>query len=290
MTIGAFGPQVAFTLTAEFGDGERGALGGLVPARSGVPDLQALVPEGTATWLGWQIDPAAGYATWVRALAGLTSEDPKATAAKLQQRYGCDVPADVLPLLGTEALLLWPEAAAAAAAEADMPSNEFCLVVPVRDEPALRTIAGRLATRLRGVEATDDGGAFVCNWPTFGRVRIADGVLCLFGDAVAPDFCDRLSANVARWRRGKALDRGAGIIGVGRVDIARFAVHELYADLLVLRLWFMARVGNGSDLPPVAVVAEELGRWLPMLRQHQLGDASVELRTWPAKSQLRVSW
>ena len=288
LTIGAFGPQVAFTVTAEFGDGVRGALGCVAPPRDGVPDLHSLVPDGTATWLSWQIDASAGYATFVRVLAGLSNRDEPRVAADLRRAHGIDVMREALPLLGSEALLLWPEAAAVAADL--LPESEFCLLVPVRDEQALRAVAVGLAPRLGANEITAGEDAFVCQWPGAGQLRLADGMLCLTGQAVPPEFLERLWEHVARWRPGKGFDRGAGVTGSGRVDVARFAVHELYADLYAMRVLFLPGRAGDLQLPPVGKVAEELDRWLPMLRQHQLGDAAVELRTWPAKSQLRVAW
>jgi hypothetical protein len=287
-TLGAFGPDLALTARVHTAaTGERGLFAALAPIRSGVPELSGLLPDNTTLRGSWRVDWTAAWRTFCTAWAGLRDESVAAGQSRWTKVLGVDLDKDVLPHLRDDVLLV---CSAPFDGPGSVPFTRTSLVVPVRDSEKLVAALEPLVKRLGGFVWHDEAGAWSCRISGVFSVYIvvADGVLCLgsteYGPGLARQVYDRVA--VTGVPPPKFVDAGDGISGTGLVDVESFLHAESYAALRLLP----ALLGAGLQLPPRAAYQAQVERWLPLLRQHRLDQASVQLRTGPNELTVRLLW
>jgi hypothetical protein len=288
--IGSKGPNVACSLGLNFGNGPRGLLGSLWPPRTGVPDLDWLVPADTATRFAWRVDTEGLWNTWVGVLAGAFERTEKVVRSDLERRFCMDAQRDVFAHLRGDALLLW-RAVNRAEDEGDhdaLPFANACLVLPVRNQDALVAGASKLLKAIGAVPDVDGDDVFYGQWAGLGHVAIGHGVACLAFGERGRDHVDAV-LELASGRplpADAATIEGEGTAGRGRVDVSALMVRDVYAQLRLAAAIF----GAGDFAPEVRTVAVEALRWQPLLKTNGLESASAELRWSRGEAGLLVLW
>lgn len=285
--VGSRGPNVSMAMTVTFGEGSRGLLGGLLPPRTSIPDLEWLVPKETSSRFSWQLDAGEMWSAWSAVLAGAFERDVKEIRADEQKRLGIDVQRDVFAHLHGDALLLW-RAAELAAGDGDDPFGDACLVLPVRDGRALEAGAAKLLRAIGSAPDVDGDDVFYGQWAGLGHVAIGYGVACIaFGERGRDHVDAVLELAAERQSRGEvAAVKGNSLCGSGRIDVSALLARDFYAMVRGA----MVAVGAGDFAPSSPVVTTEAQRWLPLLKASGLEDAAVELKSGASEVSLRVLW
>lgn len=285
-TLGAFGPDLSAALRIEFAaTGERGVFAALAPERNGVPRLSRLIPDDVSLHAAWQVDWAAAWRTFCTVLAGVSERSPEQARDRLQRQLGIDVGKAIVPLLRDDVLLVCDRGDPDDGA---VPLARACLVVPVRDAAQLVEALEPVVKHLGGFAMRGDDGAWSCTFAEGLQLVVDEGLLCIggttHGAAIAAKVRDRAAA--AGVPAAQADDAGAGVVGQGEVAVPPFASSELFPALRLVPLLF----GVSFRLPARELLADEVTRWTPLLQQHRLGAAAMQLRTRPREVHLRISW
>ncbi len=283
LEVGHVGPQVAIDLCVTFGGDGRGVLSGLLPAARETPHLLRFVPDDTATHYAWRIDAPEFWKRAIDAAAIAADMEPKVLHERLSKQCGVDVAKQVMALLSAEALLLWR-----AAGEHDDASGLFanlCLVVPVSDEAALIEAARTALTGAGKRPVLDDGGVLRCD-TVFASLAIGHGIACVAFGTRGAAHRDAVIEHAAAGRRPDAPavpSQGApkGCNGRGRIDVATLFERDLHLRWLPIAI---------TDRGNVARIAGEATRWLPLLREHGLADASTLGGVTTDAWRLRILW
>ncbi|MCA8976347.1 MAG: hypothetical protein KDC98_16630 [Planctomycetes bacterium] len=286
--IGSVGPRLAVDLSCDFEVGDRGILEGLYPAVSGVPDLDHLVPDGIATRFAWRVDLPLIWQSWIRAEAVAGEREPAALRERYETAHGRDLADDVLSLLATEAMVLWRSADVQAASPT--PFANACLVVPVRDEQALIEQVRELLRRSGELATEDEDGVFYGETPLL-RIAIGHGTACLTFDRLGDALRDAVLARAARPQRARPapeLPAGAppDCSGRGSLDVATLVNRDLEGQMQWLA-WLSGRLQLARS---AARIAKEARRWLPLLREHRLDEATTVSASTESAWLLRVLW
>lgn len=288
LAIGRAGPRVALDLGLHFGAGGRGVPGGLHPVRAGAPDLAWLVPDGTGTHYAWRLDAPALWDTVVEAYATVSERDLTKVGEELKLKHGCDL-GKLLGLLEDQAVLLWRSNDDT---EDDDPSllANACLVVPVRDEKAFGEGVEALVKKVQFANARDDDGTLKVQLPSCS-LTIGKGVCCIAfghrGDDQVAAVLDRAAAGRPKpLVLAPPIGAPPGWNARGRIDVTTLAVRDIYGQLRWGLYWLMAM----QRLPKVIAAAKEAERWLPLLREHRLDQATTLGGVTAEASMLRILW
>ena len=290
LTIGHVGPRVAVDFALAFGKGDGGIVRGLLPVRPGVVDLDALVPEGTATHYAWAIDFAEVWRAGTAAVATARELEPQQLRKRLRGFYGSDFDKTVWPHLGREVMLLW---LSAEAAEHDgvTPFANACLVAPVRDEQALIEAVSAVLKH-RGERYRIDEEGVLSHRLLGGSLRIGLGVACVALGDRSDAHCESVlqrAAESKRVRKGSSerpVGAPDGWNGRGRIDVTTLFARDLYGQLR----WLLFAFGGMRHLPSLHEVQSEGQRWLPLLQRHSLDAATTLGGSTAERWQLRILW
>ncbi|MBL8754115.1 MAG: hypothetical protein JNK15_12515 [Planctomycetes bacterium] len=284
VTCGAFGPDVAAMVRLQFdAGGDRGVFAGLAPVRTGVPDLQGLVPDETSLRVAWQVDWAAVWNSYCTVLAGVQERSVAATRARLQRTCG-DVVQSLVPHLRSDVLLVCgpgdPD-------DGVVPFARAGLVVALQDQdrvvealaPVVAAFGARFLPAADGAQVADFG---------FVQLFVGDGVLVLGSAEHGPGLAAQVRSRIAETGvpPAKFADAGAGVSGAGTVAVGAFLRGELYA---ALRLLPMLLGSDGLPTGPTGLV-DEVERWTPLLKAHRLDTAALDLRGRTDEIVVRVLW
>ena len=285
-TLGAFGPDLSAAVRVEFAaTGERGVFAALVPERNGVPRLSGLLPNEVSLHGAWHIDWSAAWRTFCSVWGGVGERSPAEARERLERQLGIDVGKVIAPMLREDVLLVCDRGDPDDGA---VPLARACLVVPLRDAEKLVEALEPVVKHLGGFAVHGGDALWSCTFPDGIELVVDEGLLCIGGvahrAAIAAKVRERAAA--AGVPAAQSDDAGAGVVGRGEIAVPVFAQSELFPALRLVPLLF----GVAFRLPAREFLADEVARWTPLLHQHRLGAAAMQMRTRPGEVLLRILW